>query len=141
LIVGLLLLDVTVVLRAVSVLNGSVVSRPRSFSSPMPLPRALVEVYMASLDLLGVPVLFLVAGSVASASLIGELVKRVTGIAPGADGPLMHLLRLVQAILPLPLMLGVAIAALGFVVSLVIMLVVLAAVAFGLYLLFSVLLS
>jgi hypothetical protein len=135
----LIVANVVVVLRALALLRGGGVTPPWRGAFGLPLPADGVAVWVASMDLLGLPWLFLVLAAASVALLVGELVQERSGGAPLLDATQRSVARLVQMALPAPLALGVALAAVALVVQLVITLLVTAAFIVGIWIVFTLL--
>jgi hypothetical protein len=135
----LIVANVAVVLRAIVLLRGGGVTPPRTGAFSFTLPADGVTLWVASMDLLRVPWLFLVLAAAAVALLVAELVQERSGGAPLLDAEQRSVARFVQTAVPVPLATGVALAALVIVVQLAIALLVIAAFIVGLVLVFRVL--
>jgi hypothetical protein len=135
----LIVANVVVVLRAIALLRDGGVTPPRTGAFYFSLPADGVALWVASMDLFGVPWLFLVLAAAAVALLVAELVQERSGGAPLLDAEQRSVARFVQTALPVPLAVGVALAALVFVVQLAIALLVIAAFVVGVVIVFRVL--
>ena len=107
----LIVANVVVVLRALDVLRGFRALPPRDGAFLFPLPGAGVRLWVATMDLLGVPWVFLVLAAVATATLVTELVHERCVGTPLLDVEQRPVARMLQAAVPAPLALGVALAA------------------------------
>jgi hypothetical protein len=135
----LIVANIVVVLRAIALLRGGAVTPPRTGGFAFPLPADGVALWVASMDLLDVPWLFLVLSAAAVALLAAELVQERSGGAPLLDAEQRSVARFFQTAVPVPLAMGVALAALVIVVQLAIALLVIAAFIGGVVLVFRVL--
>ena len=135
----LIVANVVVVLRAIALLRDGGVTPPRTGAFYFSLPADGVALWVASMDLLRVPWLFIVLAAAAVALLVAELVQERSGGAPLLDAEQRSVARFVQTAVPVPLAVGVALAALVIVVQLAIALLVIAAFVVGVVLVFRVL--
>lgn len=135
----LIVANVVVVLRAIDVLRGGQVLPPRGGDFLFPLPAGGVRLWVASMNLLELPWVFLLLSSVATAVLVMEVVHEWSEGAPLLDAPQWVFVRVVQTALPAPLALGVTLAAVTLAVQIVLMLLIVAMFLVGIQLLFLVL--
>jgi hypothetical protein len=129
----LLVANVVVVLRAIGLLRGGGVTPPRPGAFSLPLPAYGVAVWVASMDLLGLPWLFLVLAAAAVALLVAQLVQERSWGAPLIDSTQRPVARFIQTALPVPLGVAVVLAAVALLVQLVITLLVIAALFAGVW--------
>lgn len=135
----LIVANIVVVLRAIDVLRGGQVLPPRGGDFLFPLPAGGVRLWVASMNLLELPWVFLLLSSVATAVLVMELVHEWHEGAPLLDAPQWVAARVVQTALPAPIAIGVVLAAVALAVQLVLMLLIAAAVLAGIWLVLVVL--
>ena len=135
----LIVANIVVVLRAIDVLRGGQVLPPRGGDFLFPLPTGGVRLWVASMNLLDLPWVFLLLSSVATAALVMEVVHEWSAGAPLLDAPQWVAARVLQTALPAPLALGVVLAALALAVQIVLMLLIAAAVLAGIWLVLVVL--
>jgi hypothetical protein len=135
----LLAANVVVLLRAIALLGGGGVSPPRASRFDYPLPADGVALWVASIDLLGLPWLFLALSAAAVALLVAELVHERSGGAPLLGAVPVSVARFVQTALPAPLAVGVALTAAALLVQLLITLMIFAVFLLGIWLVLVVL--
>jgi hypothetical protein len=134
----LIVANVVVVLRALDVLRGARVLPPWGGMFLFPLPDGGVRVWVMAMDLLGLPWVFLVLAAVATATLVAELVHERCEGTPLLDAEQRSIARALQAVVPAPLALGVALAAVVLALQLVLSLMIATAVLAGLWMLLRV---
>jgi hypothetical protein len=130
----LIVANVVVVLRALDVLRGARVLPPRDGAFLFPLPDGGVRVWVAAMDLLGLPWVFLVLAGVATATLVTELVHERCEGTPLLDAEQRAIARGLHAAVPAPLALGVAISAAVIALQVMLSLLIVATVVAGVWL-------
>ena len=130
----LIVANVVVVLRALDVLRGFRVLPPRDGAFLFPLPDAGVRLWVAALELFGLPWVFLVLAAVATATLVTELVHERCVGTPLLDVGQQPVARALQGAVPAPLALGVALAVAVLALHVVLSLMIAAAVLAGVWL-------
>jgi hypothetical protein len=134
----LLLANVSLVLRALSLLQGWMVPAPMH-DFVYPLPQEGVDLFLTLVGLLGVPLASLAFGSVAIALLVLELGQGRLWAVSWFDASARRLARFVATAAASPLLLGLVLAAVAFIINLVILLLMffftLAAISFILWVL------
>jgi len=137
----LLAANVVVVLRAIDILRGGTVNPPWPGTFLLPLPADGVGLWVLSMNLLGVPWLFLVLAAGATALLVAELVHERTERTPLLDAQQRSTARLVQTALPAPLALGAVLTVVAAVLQLVVAVLLFVAFLFALWFVLVILLS
>jgi hypothetical protein len=137
----LLAANVLVVLRAIDILRGNGASTPSRGTFLYPLPAGGLELWLVSMDLLGLPWLFLVLAAGATALLAAELVHERTERTPLLDAQQRSTARLVQTALPAPLALAAVLTAVAAVVQLVVAVLLLVAFLYALWVVLGFILS
>lgn len=133
--------NVSLVLRAIEMLRGGRAESPWADALLFPLPESGVRVWVVLMNLLGIPWVFLILAALAAALLVTELVHERLAGTPLLDPRQQRNVRLLQAALPAPFALGLALAALALALHLVIGLLVAGLLVVGLWFAFVVLME
>jgi curved DNA-binding protein CbpA len=108
--VALLVANLVVVVRALVQLAVGGIQPPYTAELVVPIGPGPTDVFIRTVDLFGVPHIFLVLAALASTLMVIELQQRQQGRAQLWDGPVGHLVRLAQWAIPMPLTLVLLLA-------------------------------
>jgi hypothetical protein len=123
--VALLVANLVVVVRALVQLAIGGIQPPYTAELVVPLGPGPIDLFIRTVDLFGVPHIFLVLAAIASTLMVIELQQRRQGRAQLWDGPVGHVVRLAQWAVPFPLAFVLLLAAGVIVVQVVLVTVML----------------